>query len=142
MTTSFDQAALDGVYKLSALRDEKGVWQYKLKLSEQSSKISNPGIYQVRRYTKHGNLVKDVMYDVELGLSGDLTDSHDVLVPVFRQGKFVQQEESIHVLRERAIQQVMNFVKQHPKQSYPVELEQRLHDLKQRLILQARDNEK
>ncbi len=33
LVTSKDQPALDGVYKLSAIRDPGGAWVYKLKLS-------------------------------------------------------------------------------------------------------------
>ena len=36
------QPALGGVYKLSAIRSAGGAWQYKLKLSEQAAKVSNP----------------------------------------------------------------------------------------------------
>lgn len=50
LVTSYDHPALDGVYKLSAIKDEQGHWLYKLKLSEQAVKVSNPGIYQVRRF--------------------------------------------------------------------------------------------
>ena len=50
LATAYDQPALGGVYKLSALRDGDGRWQYKLKLSEQAAKISNPGVLQVRRF--------------------------------------------------------------------------------------------
>lgn len=55
LVTGFDQPALGGVYKLTALRGADGQWEYKVKLSEQAIKVSNPGILQVRRYySKHG----------------------------------------------------------------------------------------
>lgn len=55
LVTGFDQPALGGVYKLTALRGDDGQWEYKVKLSEQAIKVSNPGILQVRRYySKHG----------------------------------------------------------------------------------------
>lgn len=50
LVTGFDQPALGGVYKLTALRGADGQWEYKVKLSEQAIKVSNPGILQVRRY--------------------------------------------------------------------------------------------
>lgn len=137
LVTSFDQPALDGVYKLSALRDEQGTWQYKLKLSEQPAKISHPGIYQIRRYAH-----KDVMYDIELGMSEDVRDSYDVLIPVFEKGNLVYQQESIHLLRKRAIKQVNDFTKTHANKAYSVELEERLKDLKQRLISQVKTHGK
>jgi nicotinate phosphoribosyltransferase len=151
LVTAYDQPALDGVYKLSALRDADGQWQYKLKLSEQAVKISNPGIYQVRRFFRDEQQLMDVMYDVELGISDipemvlldhaakeiKLTDYDacvDLLLPVFRGGELVYAQESIHELRERAIQEVSQFLKGQAGQAYPVGLEKKLHDLKQQLI--------
>lgn len=151
LVTAHDHAALDGVYKLSALRDETGKWEYKLKLSEQAVKVSNPGIYQVRRFFRDGQPVMDVMYDLELGIpsepdmllleeSGraikltDYDDSKDLLEPVFARGKLVRPMASIHAIREHAMQQVAKFVTTHPTASYPVGLEKMLFELKQKLI--------
>lgn len=78
LVTAHDQPALGGVYKLAALRDVGGRWTYKLKLSEQGSKQSDPGILQVRRLrTAAGRFVADVIYDERSGLSEPLR-----LVPV------------------------------------------------------------
>lgn len=154
LVTAYDHPALDGVYKLSALRDEKGEWQYKLKLSEQAIKISNPGIYQVRRFFENEKPVMDVMYDLELGISShpesvsldaphaslhlaDTSAFVDLLQPVFVKGKFVGVTESIHEIRERALQQVAQFLSTHAENKYPVGLEKKLHDLKQRLITEV-----
>jgi nicotinate phosphoribosyltransferase len=151
LATAYDHPALDGVYKLTALRDEQGKWQYKLKLSEQAVKISNPGIYQVRRFFVDEQQVMDVLYDVELGIPElpslvmmdnpdklvkcqDYDASADLLLPVFRQGKLVYRDESIHAIRERACQQVKQFLQAFPEASYPVGLEQSLFELKQRLV--------
>ncbi|HVY54120.1 MAG TPA: nicotinate phosphoribosyltransferase, partial [Gammaproteobacteria bacterium] len=69
LVTANDCSALDGVYKLSALRDENGNWQYKLKISEDPIKVSNPGIHQVRRFYSKGKAIIDVLYDLELNIS-------------------------------------------------------------------------
>jgi nicotinate phosphoribosyltransferase len=151
LVTSYDHAALDGVYKLSALRDEKGEWEYKLKLSEQAVKVSNPGIYQVRRFFSGEQPVMDVLYDLELGISNEpemqlLDESNqtmalpradqfvDLLQPIFQRGKLVYASESIHVMRDRTIQQVTPFVRAYPVASYPVGLEKNLSTLKQQLM--------
>ncbi len=152
LVTANDYPALDGVYKLSAIRDEKNRWQYKLKLSEQQVKVSNPGIYQVRRYFRDKQFMMDAMYDVELGMpektsemvlldeSGhhmalrDYDSFADLLVPVFRQGKLIYPTESIHDIRERALQQMKIFLQSHSVTAYPVGLEKRLYELKQKLI--------
>jgi nicotinate phosphoribosyltransferase len=151
LATAYDHPALDGVYKLTALRDADGAWQYKLKLSEQAVKISNPGIYQVRRFFVDEQQVMDIMYDVELGIPEmpslvmvddpakcsklmDYDASVDLLQPVFAKGKLVYREESIHEVRERALQQVKQFVQAYPADIYPVGLEQSLYVLKQKLV--------
>lgn len=55
LATAYNQPALGGVYKLCAIRKPGQDWQPKLKLSEQSAKISTPGITQVRRFSDKGN---------------------------------------------------------------------------------------
>ncbi len=154
LMTAYDQPALDGVYKLSAIQDEKGKWQYKIKLSEQAVKVSNPGRYQVRRFFRDVDAVMDVMYDLELNIPENphmvsLAAPHniasisnydgfvDLLEPVFRKGKCVYTKPSIHDVRAFAIQQVTQFVKAQGQMEYTVGLEKNLHDLKQRLIKQV-----
>jgi nicotinate phosphoribosyltransferase len=151
LATAYDHAALDGVYKLTALRDVNGVWQYKLKLSEQAVKISNPGIYQVRRFLNAKQQIMDILYDLELGISDtpvmtvlddgaktlqpkDYVSSIDLLLPVFRNGKLVCQRESIHAARKRALEQVAQFVNAFPSAVYPVGLEKSIGELKKQLI--------
>lgn len=150
LVTAYDHPALDGVYKLSALRDEQRRWQYKLKLSEQAVKISNPGIYQVRRFFSRNEYVMDLMYDVEMGISDqpeivtldapyqiNSVDQYDQMIdllqPVFRGGQLVYPMESIHVMRDRAIQEVNRYL-QSAQGVYRVGLEKKLHELKQKLI--------
>jgi len=50
LSTGQPDAALGGVYKLGATRCPGGEWQYHIKLSEESAKISIPGSLQVRRF--------------------------------------------------------------------------------------------
>ena len=50
LVTGYDEPALGGVYKLSAVRRPGGPWQDRVKLSEQAIKISTPGVLQVRRF--------------------------------------------------------------------------------------------
>ena len=69
LATAYDQPALGGVYKLGAVRDAGGAWHETIKLSEQPIKISNPGVHQVRRLSRGGELVGDIIYDSEAGPS-------------------------------------------------------------------------
>lgn len=157
LVTAYDHAALDGVYKLSAIRDEQGHWVYKIKLSEQVEKVSNPGIYQVRRFFLDEQFVADLMYDVKLGAPeepelislqaphtgiklGNYDAAVDLLEPIYAKGKLIYNAKSIHTIREEALQQVSLFLQAYQGQVYPVGLEKNLHQMKQRLINDIKKN--
>jgi nicotinate phosphoribosyltransferase len=153
LITAYDQPALGGVYKLSALRPQGRDWQYKIKVSEQAIKTSNPGRLQVRRFRD-----ADMIFDELAGEPShviidplDLTrrravpenaEYHDLLVPIFRGGKRVYELPSIEEIRARRVAELESF---HPgvkrfvnPHRYPVGLEKGLFDLKTRLVLEAR----
>ncbi len=160
LVTGYDQPALGGVYKLSAIQDSNGEWKYKVKLSEQSIKVSNPGIQQVRRYFSPTESIADVIYDERSDLSSgcimiDPLDTtrqkripqetvyQDLLVPIFRGGKKVYKVPTIEETKKNARENLLKFhsgIKRfvNPHQ-YPVGLEKSLHALKMKLILQARE---
>jgi len=159
LATAYDQPALGGVYKLAAVRDDSGEWKYKIKLSEQAIKISNPGIQQVRRYFDGDECVADLLYDSERGAGGatamfDLRDfgrqrsipahsgHRDLLQPIFRAGELVYSTPTLQEARANAATElaringrIRRFVN---PQYYPVGLEPGLHELKQALIARAR----
>lgn len=152
LVTAFDQPALDGVYKLSALCDATGTWEYKLKISEDSIKTSNPGRHQVRRFFSNGQYLADVIYDLDIGINdspeSDLIEKVmpnvrlddydacvDLLEPIFRDGKYVQETKSIHDIRKITLEETKNFVDSHgDNNSYPVGLEKHLSALKRELV--------
>ncbi|MDB6035330.1 MAG: putative nicotinate phosphoribosyltransferase [Verrucomicrobiales bacterium] len=160
LATAYDQPALGGVYKLGAIGSVEGKWDYKVKLSEQAIKTSTPGIQQVRRFRSETEFIGDAIYDIDLGLPADPTIVdpldmtrrkkiapetlfEDLLVPVFRKGKLVYQSPALADIRARTLNQLQLFhsgIKRflNPHQ-YPVGLELQLHDLKTKLILQARE---
>lgn len=159
LVTGFDEPALGGVYKLTAVRKPGEPWQHKVKLSEQALKISNPGIQQIRRYGSSSEYIADMVYNEEdtLPLSPTLidpadmtrrknipagTEHQDLLEPIFRQGRRIYQLPHLDDVRERRRRQltmfhegVKRFVNPH---QYPVGLEQQLFDLKTQLVLAAR----
>src|SRR5258708_26054498 len=63
LVTAYDQPALGGVYKLSAIRKADGTWDHKIKLSEQTAKVTNPGVLQVRRFREGKEIIGDAIYD-------------------------------------------------------------------------------
>jgi len=159
LATAYDQPALGGVYKLAATREAGGAWDYKVKLSEQTAKVSTPGVLQVRRYRRDAEYMADAIYDETLGLDAaptivdplDMTrrkqipagtPHEDLLVPIFRAGQYVYDAPDLAATRARAADQlahlhagVKRFVNPH---QYPVGLERRLFDLRTDLILKAR----
>jgi len=159
LVTAKDQPALDGVYKLSAIRDEEGEWRYTLKLSEQMLKISNPGILQVRRFYRDETRLLDVIYDVAHSVHGDWhvidpfdptmqgvvtadTASVDLLVPIYKQGKRVYELPSLISIRERTRSELAHFpvgIKRflNPHR-YFVGMEQHLYEIKVALIKKIR----
>jgi nicotinate phosphoribosyltransferase len=130
-----------------------------LKLSEQSIKVSNPGIQQVRRFRSDREFLADAIYDRELGAPAEFTivdpldptrrkriapgtPYEDLLVPVFRRGEVVYREPPLAAIRRRTGEQlsmlhsgIKRFANPH---QYPVGLEAGLHDVKTRLVLVAR----
>jgi len=158
LVTAFDQPALGGVYKLGASRGEDGTWREAIKLSEQPIKISNPGILQVRRFRRDGELVGDVIYDSEAGLSGpqlhDIEDpmrpawapafetGEDLLVTMLDGGRVVRAPERLEVVRARAAAELRQLSPRTRRfmnpQPYPVGLDKHVHTRKQQLIAAAR----
>lgn len=159
LVTAHDQPALGGVYKLSAIRDEDGVWRDRVKVSEQTVKTTTPGMLQVRRYSRDGLAIGDVIFDQKHPVAGDCQmvdladDTHsttfpaganstDLLVPVFRQGKRVLEPESTEDARNRAQQQLAEFPagvrRLSHADTYPVGLEAGLYARKRQLIRSQR----
>jgi nicotinate phosphoribosyltransferase len=159
LATAYDQPALGGVYKLGALRDESGEWQYKLKLSEQTAKISVPGVLQVMRFSDENHFVADAIYNENDPPAGEITivdpidmtrrkllpvtlKSENLLVPVFRKGQLVYSPPNLIDVQKRTFEQlgklhpgIKRFVNPH---QYPVGLERNLHEMRTQLILKAR----
>jgi nicotinate phosphoribosyltransferase len=161
LITAYDQPALGAVYKLTALRNEQGEWDYKVKLSEQTLKISTPGIQQVRRYSNEKGYTADMIFDLEHApkeetstmidpmdftkqrkLSNGLV-YEDLLIPIMREGKLVYDLPNLESIRQRVREQltrfhegIKRFVNPHV---YHVGLEKGLYEFKTNLILELRN---
>ena len=159
LVTAYDHPALGGVYKLSALREPGGIWQPKLKLSEQAAKTTNPGLLQIRRFAPSREFIGDAIYDISRPIPCEFTvvdpldptrrkhmpadaTQEDLLVPIFRNGQLVYQPPALQDLRKRTKQQldmlhpgIKRFVNPH---QYVAGLELGLHELRSQLVLNAR----
>jgi nicotinate phosphoribosyltransferase len=150
LVTAATNRALDGVYKLAALRDDNGSWCYKMKISADVIKTSIPGIHQVRRFYNHKvQPVADLIYDIQLGLAcglrgktltvpyrqftvGDYASAVDLLVPIFNKGRLLSTaNESIHDIRLRCRHNVANFAQHYAAKPYIVGLAMNLHQQQQ-----------
>lgn len=160
LVTGWGQPALGGVYKLNAVRRRGEEWKWRIKLSEQAVKTSNPGLLQVRRFNADGEYAADMIYDelhpppegnvvmidpLDVTRRKQLTAGtpcEPLLVPVLRNGKRVYDVPPLPVLRARVQQQlaqfhagIKRFVNPH---RYPVGLEEGLHRRKTELVLELR----
>ncbi|MCH2209609.1 MAG: nicotinate phosphoribosyltransferase [Lentisphaerales bacterium] len=155
LATAYDQPALGGVYKLSAIQKD-GEWQYKVKLSEDKIKVSNPGVLQIRRFIENGKFVTDVLYNEEdadpekikaYPLAGRQVyeaqgEAVDLLQTVFENGNVQIARKTCQEIQKYAAEQVkmipddlreLKLIK-----NYLVGLERRLNELKNDLIEKAR----
>ena len=159
LATGHPDAALGGVFKLTAVRRPGEAWRPKVKLSEQPIKTSIPGVLQTRRFFSDAEAVADVIYEEGMPPASPVTmvdpldptrrrtipegsASRDLLVPIFRSGRRVYDPPPLLEVRKRVSDElsrfhsgVKRFVNPH---RFPVGLERGLHDLRTRLILEAR----
>ena len=160
LITSKDCPAFGGVYKLAAISDNDGNFIPKIKLSENTEKITNPGnktFYRI--YDKENGKIKadliclaDETFDVseemtlfdpnepwkKTTLSGDSYTMTEMLVPVIQDGKRIYNTPSV-----MEIQRICNAQKDtlwdenkrfiNPSQIH-VDLSQKLYDMKQSLL--------
>ncbi len=159
LTTAYDQPALGGVYKLAAKRDSKEApWQECIKVSGQASKLTTPGVLDVRRYFhKNGMLAGDMVFDVNHGVQSErIVDPADeirqkdlsgleyttLLQPIVRGGHsvVVRAKGSAMKARARCIQQLELLDESQKRMlnphSYPVGLEQSLFHRRHELVAQ------
>jgi len=151
--------SLAGVYKLAGIRKPGGDWESKIKLSEQSLKISIPGVLQVKRYRTVDGNVADCIYDEGIDLSQGgiminlldqtkqmklprLAESNDLLVPIFRAGHRVYDLPSLEQIRHRRVGELRNVADgtkrfENPDE-YRVGLEKSLYVRREHLILEHR----
>ena len=160
LITSKDCPAFGGVYKLAAISDNDGNFIPKIKLSENTEKVTNPGnktFYRI--YDKENGKIKadliclaDETFDVseemtlfdpnepwkKTTLSGDSYTMTEMLVPVIQDGKRIYNTPSV-----MEIQRICNAQKDtlwdenkrliNPSQIH-VDLSQKLYDMKQSLL--------
>ncbi len=164
LITSADMPALGGVYKLSALTPKGGAEIPKIKLSDNTDKITNPGFKQVYRIydNKTGKAEADLIalrtekFDESVPLTvfhpkdtwkkTTFTDYtlRPLLEQVIRGGKLVAQKPDLAAICEYAEREKESFWDEYKRPDnphvYKVDLSQQLYDIKNKLIAQIREN--
>ncbi len=167
LATAYDQPTLGGVYKLSATRGaEQEKWEDRIKISEQSSKLTTPGVLDIRRYYHDdGRIAGDMVFDIEAGVSSceRIIDPSDylrrkklsgkrfdtLLHPLARGGRVVLEPEFRNAMAaQKRAQAGLETLDESQKRmlnphSYPVGLEAGLFDRRRALVARLRglDNE-
>jgi nicotinate phosphoribosyltransferase len=127
LVTAYDQPALGGVYKISAMENDDMLFDYKMKLGS-PMKESFPGLLQVKRVFKGACHVGDYIYDLTVRTEGkrfkdpangnlikpydnkyDIYTFKNMLTKIYDIGELVYDEPSIHDVRERCLDEVSKF---------------------------------
>ena len=157
LITSMSVPALGGVYKLVA-EEVDGTMEPRIKISENSAKITNPGVKQLLRVydNRTGNAIADLIaleeetYDEAEPLTlfdpentwkqMTVTDYRlrSMLVPIFKQGKLVYDLPPISEIAAYARQELdtlwAEYKRLHKPQLYKVDLSRPLWEMKQALL--------
>lgn len=162
LITSKDCPSFGGVYKLAAIRNEKGEFVPKIKLSENTEKITNPGnktIYRIYDKTTgkiRADLIcfahetfdtsKDlVIFDPieswkKTRLVGGSYTMREILLPIFKNGECVYQSPSVTEIAEYCKQEKKTLWEETKRLFYPhnvyVDLSDELYAVKKELLNQ------
>lgn len=160
LITSADNPAFGGVYKLAAIRDDNGKYIPKIKLSENSAKVTNPGNKTVYRiYEKDSGKLKadlicladEIYTENDFILLFDPNEPwkktkmkpgtftlKELLVPIFQKGNCVYASPSVMEIRDYCLKdqdtlwdETRRFA--NPHEVY-VDLSSKLYDIKISLL--------
>ena len=163
LITSKDCPSFGGVYKLAAIQNSEGEFIPKIKISENTEKITNPGnktIYRV--YEKDSGKVKadlicfaDETFDPsedmllfdpietwkKTKMPGGSYTLREMMVPVFRNGECIYQSPSVKEIADYCRQEKDSLWEETKRLFYPhqiyVDLSPRLYEVKKNLLDQV-----
>ena len=164
LITSSDCPAFGGVYKLAAEENSDGEFIPKIKLSENPVKVSNPGVKKIFRIfdAETGKIKADLialddevidtaqpltLFDPlatwkRMTLSPGKYTVRELLVPVFINGECVYKSPSVMEIKEKCARELETLWEEHRRlmnpHIIPVDLSQRLYDMKQSMIDEIR----
>jgi nicotinate phosphoribosyltransferase len=158
LITSMSSPVFGGVYKLAAVEDDNGKIIPKIKISENTAKITNPGFKKVYRFydkkTKKAIADEICLHDemIVAGRDHMIFDPEDtwkqrtltnftvreLLQPIFKQGKLVYKEPALQEIQSYCHEEIDNLwdeVKRFENPHiYNVDLSKKLWNLKRELL--------
>ncbi len=160
LITSEDCPAFGGVYKLAAVEEADGTFIPKIKISENSAKITNPGDKTVHRiYEKSSGKIKadlisfaDETFDTAEDLllfdpidtwkktlmRAETYEVRELLVPIFKNGECIYHSPSVREIAAYCEQEKNTLWDETKRLFYPhpvfVDLSEKLYNVKQELL--------
>ena len=158
LITAKSEPVFGGVYKLVAVEKEDGTLVPKIKISENTVKITNPHFKKLYRFFGNdtGKAIADYLcvYDETVDDSGEFEifdpdatwktksvynfTAKELQVPIFKNGELVYQCPNLHEIRQYCMEQVDSLwdeVKRFDNpHDYYVDLSQKLWDIKYNLL--------
>lgn len=156
LITSEDMPALGGVYKLSAMIDENGAITPKIKLSDNSAKITNPGFKTIYRVFVNGMAEADViaLRGEKIDTAKPLTLYHplerwksitfenyelkEITKTIIKDGKLVYKLPMLKEIAQSSAEELNKFWEEYKRVDYPhifkVDLSDELYALKTGMI--------
>ena len=166
LITSADMPALGGVYKLAALIDENGSITPKIKISDNTAKITNPGFKNIYRvydkktmkaeadviYLRNEEVVdEDKPYTITHPTERWKKTTYDNYVlrslqeDIIVDGKLVYKLPKLAEIKEYAKKEIDSFWDEYKRldspQVYKVDLSDDLYDLKKNMLIEIRGGE-
>ena len=160
LITSKDCPSFGGVYKLAAIQNEEGEFVPKIKISENTEKITNPGnktIYRI--YEKASGKIKadlicfaDEVFDPKQDLllfdpmdtwkktklAGGTYTVREILLPIFKNGECLYKSPTLKEIAAYCREEKDTLWDETKRLFYPhrvyVDLSQKLYDVKQSLL--------
>lgn len=159
LITSHSHPSLGGVYKLAEVENDDGALMPKLKVSDTSEKITNPGFKTVWRVYKDGKAAADLIslksenFDKNLPLTlfhpietwKKITftdyDMKELSVEVIKDGKLCYEFPKVSEIIKYAKESFDEFWEEYKRLTnphiYKVDLSDKLYELKKRLLSEA-----
>lgn len=164
LITSQDCPAFGGIYKLAAEENEEGIFEPKIKISDNPEKVTTPGIKTVMRiYDKSTGKIKAdlialaherfdinkelVIFDPKatwkrMKLVPGTYEMKELLVPIFRSGECVYKSPTVMEIRQYCKEELDSLWDEYKRlinpAILPVDLSLELYNLKQSMLNEYR----